>query len=126
MFLGYLCYFYVKCKSLYKFPTRFFFFPFPSDILMFFCYFGGRFCYPFNHPSTSLFFSIYLHVQKNKTSHLCCPAVMTILLSAVVTVKFKPQTTNQTILEGGREGAQKHDVIIGKHLGQIGIKKSFN
>lgn len=30
--------------------------------------------------------------RKTKTSHLFCPAVMMISLSAVVMVKFKPQT----------------------------------
>lgn len=79
-------------KSLYKFPSIYFF-P-SSDILMFFCSFGGRFCYSFNHSSTSLFFPppIYLHVQTNKTSHLSCPAGTMILLSAVNKVKLKPQT----------------------------------
>lgn len=49
-------YFFVKCKSLYKSPSSFF----PSNILMFFCSFGGRFCYySFNHPSTSLFFFFF-------------------------------------------------------------------
>lgn len=59
IFLHYLCCFYfVKCKSLYKSPSLFI----PSGTLMFFCYFGGRFCFPFNHPSTSLFvcFSFFL------------------------------------------------------------------
>lgn len=74
MFLGYLCcFFFVKCKSLYKFPTHF---SSPSNILMFFCYFGGRFCFfipsTIHLPHFFLFF-FYLHVQKNKTSHLCVP-----------------------------------------------------
>lgn len=33
-------------------PPHFFI---PSGTLLFFCYFGGRFYFPFNHPSTSLF-----------------------------------------------------------------------
>lgn len=97
---------FVKCKSLYKFPIMFFFFS--SDMLMFFCIFRGGFCCPFNHPSTSLFFfsfPIYLQVQKNSTSHLCYPAEMTILLSAVDPVKFKPQTK----LSFRGRWAQKHD-----------------
>lgn len=71
MFPDYLCYFFVTCKSLYKFPTVIF----PSDILMLFHYYRGRFSrYFFNHPSTSHFysffffnsFSICICVQKNK------------------------------------------------------------
>lgn len=99
----FMCFF-VKCKSLYKSPTSFF----PSNILMFFCSFGGRFCYySFNHPSTSLFFFllfqfIYMY-RKTKASHLCCPAVMMISLSAVNMVKLKPQT-KPSWRGGGRHG----------------------
>lgn len=91
--------FFVKCKSLYKYPASFFFFfliSFPFDIFVFLLLFRRK---VFVIPSTIhlphclvLFLSIYLRVQKDKTSHLCCPAVMTILPSADYTVKFKPQT----------------------------------
>lgn len=101
MFPDYLCYFFVTCKSLYKFPPVLF----PSDILMLFHYSRGRFSrYFFNHPSTSLFYSffllfnffdLYMCTEKQRFN-LCCPDVMMILLSAVNTVKFKPQT--ETIL----------------------------
>lgn len=91
---AYLCYFFMKCKSLYKFPTRLFF---PSGFLMFFCpFWGGRFSYPFNHPSTSLlffsfhFWNLFTCTEKHLIS--VCSAVMTTLLSAVNMVKFKPQT----------------------------------
>lgn len=92
---AYLCYFFMKCKSLYKFPTSLFF---PSGILMFFCPFWGE---SFVTPSTIhlphfffsfLFFFLNLFTCTEKHLISVCSAVMTTLLSAVNMVKFKPQT----------------------------------
>lgn len=119
--------FFVKCKSLYKYPASFFFFFFNFFSFWYFCVSfaisAEGFCYSFNHPSTSLFsfvsFNLFTRTERQNISSLlsgCNDDLTECWLHGQI------QTTNQTILEG--EGASKHEtwpaggnqINAGEHL----------
>lgn len=99
-FLIIYVHYFVKCKSLYKPPLQdvFFYFFFFFTLIFWCSILGEGFVIipsTIHLPHFFFFFCLFQFIYVyRKTKHLIsrCPAVMTISLSAVNMVKFKPQT----------------------------------